>query len=455
MPEDVLINPKDVPLSFSDSEGLNRVYGEINTGDAWHYYQSVIGPEETVNPAILASDATHVTNFSGDGKPNRHAFLLLCYLPVCKFGKTQSENTTQAKTFPGCLKARLIHACLKIVLKTLKDAGRTAVPMVNFCGEEQMNRVFLSAWIADKEEQNLLAALGGNSCTTCEAETDDLGDSSPCQPCQAKYILKKIAQVKMKFNPSTQLWDFIKECQNHQLGGVDEPFWDDLPYTDICKVICHDTLHGLHKAFKDHTAQWNINCITPFEIDNRISKISVQSRAAIRATRAELDFIYHAGWKSLGDDDLQRMEDFNKVFHENKHAFVKTGQHGGREQSHFKIPKVHARHHYRENILLLGAPYNYSTEISEHYHIEIAKKAYKATNQKDYVKQMLVWLTRQEKIYLRDQEFDGFLPQDTKEEHGDTSGTQQVDDHMVDLEDKTEYSMTDSLVQSKKIVPVI
>ncbi|KIJ35930.1 hypothetical protein M422DRAFT_179990 [Sphaerobolus stellatus SS14] len=53
---------------FSDKELTNRVYGQINTGDAWHYYQSVISPQETVNPAIIASDATHVTNFSGDGK---------------------------------------------------------------------------------------------------------------------------------------------------------------------------------------------------------------------------------------------------------------------------------------------------------------------------------------------------------------------------------------------------
>ena len=41
---------------FSDSQGKNCVYGEMNSGDAWHYYQSLIGPEETVNPAILASD---------------------------------------------------------------------------------------------------------------------------------------------------------------------------------------------------------------------------------------------------------------------------------------------------------------------------------------------------------------------------------------------------------------
>ncbi|KIJ47718.1 hypothetical protein M422DRAFT_163790 [Sphaerobolus stellatus SS14] len=183
---------------FSNEEFTNRVYGEINTGDAWHYYQSVIGPAETVNPAIFASDATHVTNFSGDGKvhpvyissgqieadfrnqPNRRAFLLVCYLPVCKFGKTQFPNTTQAKTFPGRLQARLTHKCLKIVMEPLKRAGEVAVPMVNFKGEIRMNRVFMAAWISDKEEQNLIAALGGNSCTGCKAETENLGDDKPC-----------------------------------------------------------------------------------------------------------------------------------------------------------------------------------------------------------------------------------------------------------------------------------
>ncbi|KIJ48612.1 hypothetical protein M422DRAFT_131758, partial [Sphaerobolus stellatus SS14] len=159
---------------FSDAEGQTRVYGELNSGDAWHYYQSIIGPEETVNPAIIASDATHVTNFSGDGKvhpvyissgqiqadirnqPSRRAFLLLCYLPVCKFGKTQFPNITKAGRLPGRLQARLTHKCLKIVFESLKEAGHKAVPMVNFQGHERLNRVFLAAWIADKEEQNLL-----------------------------------------------------------------------------------------------------------------------------------------------------------------------------------------------------------------------------------------------------------------------------------------------------------
>ena len=99
-------------------------------------------------------------------------------------------------------------------------------------------------------------------------------------------------------------------------------------------------MHELHKVFKDHTVQWTINRVGEFEIDNwirhlpkvpgfrhfsgGISKISQWSRKeakdlqriflpvlngvktseAITATRAELDFIYHAGWKMLGEDDL-------------------------------------------------------------------------------------------------------------------------------------------------------
>jgi len=149
--------------------------------------------------AFIGSDATHVTNFSGDGKvhpvyitsaqintdirnqPNRRAFLLLCYLPVCKFNKTQYPNISQAKAIPGRLQARLTHACLNVVMQSLKHAGKEAVPMVNFQGELRMNRVFLGGWISDKEEQNLIAALGGNSCTGCEAETAQLGDAVACQ----------------------------------------------------------------------------------------------------------------------------------------------------------------------------------------------------------------------------------------------------------------------------------
>ncbi|KAF8529534.1 hypothetical protein BU17DRAFT_79521 [Hysterangium stoloniferum] len=59
------------PILWYSNEELSDagcVYGDIYTGDAWLELQTKVPPGVTVLPAILASDATHVTNFSGDGK---------------------------------------------------------------------------------------------------------------------------------------------------------------------------------------------------------------------------------------------------------------------------------------------------------------------------------------------------------------------------------------------------
>ncbi|KAF8574011.1 hypothetical protein K439DRAFT_1649881 [Ramaria rubella] len=224
-------------------------------------------------------------------------------------------------------------------------------------------------------------------------------------------------------NPNADTWHFIQACQRVQLSGVEEPFWSDLPYADICKVICNDVLHGLHKAFNIEID----NCFrqlpkTPGyrHFSGGISKISqwsgrewkdlecnflpviygVQSANAIIATHAELDFIYHVQWQTLSETDIQQMVDFNQKFHAHKDAFLNGC---GRDQNHFEIPKLHARHHYPENIRWLGVSFNYTTEISEHYHIEVAKKAHEATNRKNYITQMITWLEHQEKLHFHSQ----------------------------------------------------
>jgi hypothetical protein len=47
----------------------------------------------------------------------------------------------------------------------------------------------------------------------------------------------------------------------------------------------------------------------------------------------------------------------------------------------------------------LGTTDNYNTDTSEHYHIDVAKKAWAATNHKNVVPQMLKWLDHQEKLF--------------------------------------------------------
>jgi hypothetical protein len=67
----------------------------------------------------------------------------------------------------------------------------------------------------------------------------------------------------------------------------------------------------------------------------------------------------------------------------------------------FDIPKCHNQHHFAEVIELFGSTDNYNTETSECYNIDVAKRAWAATNHKNVIPQMLIWLDRQEKLFQR------------------------------------------------------
>ena len=54
--------------------------------------------------------------------------------------------------------------------------------------------------------------------------------------------------------------------------------------------------------------------------------------------------------------------------------------------------------HYGEAIRSHGTADGYNTEASERLHIDYAKDGYRASNKKDYFKQMTVWLGRQEAV---------------------------------------------------------
>ncbi|KAJ6453502.1 hypothetical protein C8R45DRAFT_765134, partial [Mycena sanguinolenta] len=82
-------------------------------------------------------------------------------------------------------------------------------------------------------------------------------------------------------------------------------------------------------------------------------------------------------------------------FHENKDIFLELGAHS---QGHFNIPKIHSMEHYAPGIRLFSSAAGFNTEAPERLHIDYAKDAYRASNKKDYIAQMTVWLQRQEAI---------------------------------------------------------
>ncbi|KAG8916375.1 hypothetical protein FRC02_004001 [Tulasnella sp. 418] len=117
--------------------------------------------------------------------------------------------------------------------------------------------------------------------------------------------------------------------------------------------------------------------------------------AVIRAARALLDFLYIAQYQSHSDETLLYLEEALQLFHKDKDIFLKLG---AREADNFNLPKLHSLLHYADAIRELGTIDNYNTEATERLHINLAKDAYRASNRRDFIPQMIVWVERKEKI---------------------------------------------------------
>ncbi|KAI0701573.1 hypothetical protein C8T65DRAFT_579586, partial [Cerioporus squamosus] len=412
----------------------------------------------TIAPVILASDKTQLSTFSVDKqawpvyltignidkdvrrKPSRRAVVLLGYLPVTKLHCFHENN----RALQGY---RVFHYAMRQMLAPLIDAGRTGVWMT--CADGYVRRVFplLAAYIADHPEQCLVCCTKENRCPTCLVERDKRGDLlTTCyrDPDATKAALQ---------DPKS---DAFKEAG---LRDIPQPFWADLPHANIFNCIVPDLLHQLHKGvFMTHLVNW-VSKDHEEELDARFARVPPYPNMRIfskgistisqwtgneyrqmekvfiglidglhddprvmTAARAILDFTYLAHYPSHSVSTLEQMRAALESFHANKQVFIDKAI-----RTHFNIPKLHWMLHYISSIIDFGSCDGLSTEISERLHIDFAKLAYRASNRKDYIRQMIVWLTRREKIRW----FQGFLrwcsassASQASGDHVETSGPQ-------------------------------
>ncbi|KAI0726259.1 hypothetical protein C8Q72DRAFT_753967, partial [Fomitopsis betulina] len=410
---------------------VNRIYEQVCDSEWWkdimvsETYHNLLPPGATIAPVILASDKTQLSTFSGDKQawpvyitignidketrrqPSKRATVLLGYLPVTKLLCFEGKDR-QAMGY------RLFHYTMSVLLRPLIDAGEHGIKMT--CADGLVRNVYpvLAAYIADFPEQCLVACCKQNRCPICKVNPNQRGE---------------LLNTVYYRDPPETLED-LANGNNENLSSVKKPFWADLPYANIFRCITPDLLHQLHKGmFKDHLVKWTTEGYTA-EIDERfkcvpsypgvrifrrgISKVTQwtgneyrqmqkvflpilcgihDDPRVITAARALMDFIFLAHYPAHSTNTLEAMKVALRNFHDNKDVFIDLGM-----REDFNIPKLHAMNHYVAVIILFGSCDGLSTKISECLHIDLAKNVYRATNCKQYLKQMVLWLERQDKM---------------------------------------------------------
>ncbi|TFY53772.1 hypothetical protein EVJ58_g9260 [Rhodofomes roseus] len=318
----------------------------------------------------------------------------------------------------------------------------------------------LAAYIADFPEQCLVCCTKQNRCPVCTVRPDKRGE-----------LLDSI----LYRDPLETIAD-LERGTNENLSNVKKPFWADLPHANIFRCITPDLLHQLHKGvFKDHLVKWTTDGHEA-EIDQRfmrlpaypglrtfprgISKITQwtgneyrqmqkvflpilcgihDDPRVVTAARALMDFVFLAHYPSHSTATLEAMQLAFRTFHDNKQVFIDLGI-----REDFNIPKFHAMNHYIAAIISFGSCDGLSTEISERLHIDLAKNAYRASNRKQYLRQMVLWLNRRDKMAWFASYLDWALPLPEpqpdatsipREPYEDELGYNRVDDSLeVDTE---------------------
>ena len=205
---------------YEDENQQNHVYGDWMSGDgAWSaqvstpltssftplssFVQSTLPQGGTLLGVVLSSDKTNISVTTGNCiahlllltlanlsmdirmKSTYHALPLIALLPCPKLRNLK-------KSFHGVIENRLMHHCLDIVCKPLKEASSRGAFMLDSLGRIRCYFSPLVAYIADTPEAAIIAGVGGRTSHLTLASHKTFGDHFRHPTCLGSLTLAQI-----------------------------------------------------------------------------------------------------------------------------------------------------------------------------------------------------------------------------------------------------------------------
>ncbi|KAG1807397.1 hypothetical protein EV424DRAFT_1647048 [Suillus variegatus] len=389
------------------------------SGDwAWNQVDIISEDPETLGstfvPVILGSDKTTVSVATGanDYYPlyvsignvrnnvrhaHRDAVAIIGFLAMPKTTQEHASDPRFRK-----YRRQLLHSSLAKILENLKP-GMTKPEVVRF-GDGHYRRVIygLGPYIADYEEQVLLACIVQFWCPRCMSHRNDLDAESLCR-------CRDHTEALVEEIDYGALW--------LEYGIVSDlvPFTNNFPRGDIHELIAPDLLHQLIKGmFKDHLVTWVGKYLRLVhgekeaeriqdDIDRRIAAVAsfsglrrfpegrgfkqwtgddskalmkvylpaIQGHVptdVVRSFRAFLEFCYLVRRNIITESTLAQIQEALDRFHQYREIFKSTGV-----TPTFSLPQQHSSSHYILLIRLFGAPNGLCSSITETKHIKAVK----------------------------------------------------------------------------------
>ncbi|KAH7928302.1 hypothetical protein BV22DRAFT_1103185 [Leucogyrophana mollusca] len=432
------------PFREFSSNGDEHQYQDFMSGD-WAWEQAdIIARDPTTHgstfvPVILGSDKTTVSVATGSNeyyplyasignvrnnvrRAHRDALSLIGFLALPKTTK-EHASTPEFRKF----RRQLFHSSLARILERLKPAMTT--PEVVRFGDGHYRRVIygLGPYIADYEEQVLLACIVKNWCARCLSRREELDEDSMCR-------CEEHTEALLEESTLGILWD------EYGIVGDLVPFTNDFPRADIHQLLAPDLLHQLIKGvFKDHLVDWvekylkHVHSTAEAErimddIDRRIAAVAPfsglrrfpqgrgfkqwtgdDSKAlmkvylpaieghvpseVVRTFRAFLEFCYLVRRNIITEETLNQIQDALDRFHCYREVFRHVGV-----VFTFSLPRQHSMKHYPVLIRLFGAPNGLCSSITECKHIKAVKQPWRRSSRYHALGQMLLTNQRLDKI---------------------------------------------------------